>query len=218
MSFKSEDAYTTELQTVLRIAHALRDATGVSHLNQQYLSPVAHCPHALIDSINLPSPHPLLPSLLEAGFNHEIAVSISKAYQLRAKEFKRRIQESSATACREIAELPVVALASSPDALMRKFVFTFTELYTRRLKQWKEEIFQRIKRAPQTLTKAASKNSRTFNQVSIPTNGHTPSHTRCRNTFHYWSIFLKKTHSRRMRTRCSLPRSQIWSTGRSMYG
>ncbi|KAF8445584.1 hypothetical protein L210DRAFT_3527993 [Boletus edulis BED1] len=164
MGFNSEDAYTTELQTVLRIAHALRNAAGVSHL----LSPITNSLGTVINSINLPSPRPLSPSLLEAGFNHEMAASISKAYQLRAEELRRRIQESIATACREIAELPAAALASSPDGLMRKLVLTLTELYLRRLEKWEEEITQRIKRAPKAPVKVSSKNSRTFNQECVP--------------------------------------------------
>ena len=166
MGLQPEDPYTAELRTVLRTARALRDAAEGFHPPGH--SPITSNPHSMISSINLPCPHPLLPSLLEAGFSRQIAASVSEAYQLRAEELRRRIQESIATTCREIAELPVVPLASSSDVLVTKLVATFTELYLRRLEQWKEDIIQRIKQTPKMPTKAASRNFRTFNQVSVP--------------------------------------------------
>ncbi|KAH0838013.1 hypothetical protein J3R83DRAFT_6253 [Lanmaoa asiatica] len=166
MGLRSEDAYITELQTALRIARALKDATGVFH--QPSHSPIPNDPRTLINSITLPSPHPLLPSLLEAGLSHEIGASISEAYKLRAEELRRRIHKSIVTACRELAELPVVALASPPDLLMRKVVLTSTELYLRRLEQWKEEIIQRIKQAQKPPINVTPRNSRNFNQEYVP--------------------------------------------------
>ncbi|KAI9570247.1 hypothetical protein HD554DRAFT_2170419 [Boletus coccyginus] len=130
--------------------------------------PVTNGLHAVTDSIDLPSPHPLLPSLLDAGFNHEIAASVSEVYQLRAEELKRRMQKSIITACREITGLPVAALALSPDDFMRRLVSISTERYLRRLEQWKEQIIQRVNQVPRTPTKAASRNSRTFNQEYVP--------------------------------------------------
>lgn len=166
MGFKSEDNITTHVQTILRYALALRDATGVSHQPTHTLITSSSC--AAIDSISLPSPPPLLPFLLEAGISHEVAAAASKVYQLRSDELRRHVQESIVTACRKIAGLPTVALASSADSYIRNVVSSFTEVYLRRLEQWKEEVIQRIKQAPKTLSNAVPKNPRTFNYVSAP--------------------------------------------------
>lgn len=168
MGLKSEDAYTTELQTILRIAYALREATAIS-------CPPSHFPlttsdvTSVIDAIDLPSPQPLLPSLLEAGITSEIASAASQIYQRRAEELKQHIQESIATTCRKAAESPVLPHVSPPDLLMKKIVPIFTNIYFRRLEEWKEEIVQRIKQASKLPTNtAAPRNARTFNHVSIP--------------------------------------------------
>jgi hypothetical protein len=165
MSLKSDhEAYTAQLQAILRIAHGLRElaapALPPSH------SPAAipsHSP-AVIDSIRLPSPCPLLPSLLEAGIGHEIASAASSIYLQHAEELRHHIQESILATWYKIAELPAIASALSPDLLIRKVVSTSAELYLRRLAQWKEEIARRVEQASSTPPKAAQKN--TFNHVS----------------------------------------------------
>ena len=219
MGFRPDDTYTAELQTVLRTAHALKDTAGASHsLSLSRLSPTAASLHAIIDSITLPSPCPLLPALLKAGFCHENATEINQTYRLRAEELRQRIQETLITTCRGIAELPVVALGPSPDLLIRKVVFTLTELYLHRIEQWKEEIIQRIKQAPKTPTKVNSRNSRAFNQVSGRSVCNTYSHLLCSDAFHFWSTFSNKIRFRRKQIRYSSPRNQIWNTGKFMYG
>lgn len=166
MGLNSEDAYTAELQTVLRIAHALRDATAISCPPSHYLT--TSTPTIVLDPISLPTPQPLLPSLLEAGIGFEIASAASQIYQRRAEQFKQHIQESVAATCRKTAESPVLAHASPPDLLMKRVVSIFTDVYFRRLEEWKQEIIQRIKQASELPTKATPRNSRTFNQVSLP--------------------------------------------------
>lgn len=170
MGLRSEDAYASELQTILRIAHALRDAAGVSHSNQQSLAPIrTNRSLVAVDSINLPSPPPLLPSLLEAGAGHEISAAANKIYQLRADELRKNIQMSVVTASHKIAELPAVASALSPNLLIRKVVSTATQLYYQRLRHWKEDIIERVKQASKSPTNMATpRNARTFNHVSIP--------------------------------------------------
>ncbi|KAF8560027.1 hypothetical protein OG21DRAFT_1492445 [Imleria badia] len=168
MGHRSEDKITAPVQDILRIVHELKEATAVSHSLGSGHSLITTNSPIMIDSINLPSPRPLSPSLLEAGVSHEISAAISKIYQLRAEELRRRIQESVVTTCRGLAELPVVALASSSDLLIRKVVFNFTEFYLRRLEQWKEEIIQDIKHAPETPTKAATSISPSFNHDYVP--------------------------------------------------
>ena len=164
MGLKSEDSTTAQLQTILHFAHALRDAAGVSP--QSTHSPITS-DRAVIDSISMPNPPSLFPFLLEEGLSHEISIEASKVYKLRSEEFRLHVQESIITACQKIAELPAVALASSPDSLIRKVVAMFTEFYLRRLEQWKEEVIRRIKQAPKTPSKAVPRNSRTFNHVSV---------------------------------------------------
>ena len=164
MGLKSEDSTTAHIQSILRFALALRDATDVSH--QPSPTAITSSSRAAIDSISLPNPPPLLPFLLDAGISYEIAAAASKLYQLRSDELRRHVQESIATACHKIAELPVVASASPPDSYIRNVVSSFTEVYLRRLAQWKEDVIQRIKQVPRT-PDVVPKSSRTFNHVSI---------------------------------------------------
>lgn len=165
MGLKAEDSTTAQMQSILRFAHALRDAASVSSQSSHSLSTSSL--RAMVDSISLPNPPPLLPSLLEAGLSHEIAAGASKVYQLRSHELRRHVQESIVTACRKITDLPVAALASSPDSFIRNVVSIFTAVYLRRLEQWKEEIIQRMKQASKAPTDVTPKNSRTFNHVSV---------------------------------------------------
>ena len=163
-----EDVFSARMQNILHIANRLKEVTTVS--NSPSHPPIRTGQSSVaIDSIHLPSPRPLLPSLLEAGAGHEIAAAASKIYELRAEELRKYIQESIVTAGHKIAELPVVASASSPDLLIRKVVSSATEVYLQRLGQWKEEIVQRVKQASQSpVNTVPPTNSRTFNHVSIP--------------------------------------------------
>lgn len=167
MGHESEDTFIARMQNILRVANSLKEVTAVSNSSIHSPFRISHSPVA-IGSINLPTPPPLLPSLLEAGLSHEIAVAASKVYQLRSDELRRHVQESILTACRKIAELPTVALASPSDTYIRSVVSSFTEVYLRRLEQWKGEVIQRIKQRPKTLSNAVLKNPRTFNYVSAP--------------------------------------------------
>lgn len=126
----------------------------------------------MIDLIDLPSPQPLLPSLLDAGFSHDIATTASQLYQQRAEEFKRRTETTLIAAWHKMATLPG-ASASSLDPLTRKDVSNFTQVYLRCLEEWKEEMVQLLKRAS---SKAPSKaglprNSRSFNHVGTLIDG-----------------------------------------------
>lgn len=165
MDHKSEDKTTAPIQDILRVVRDLKEVTAASYLLGGDHSFITTNSPIDLDSINLPSPRPLLPSLLEAGVSHEISAAISKIYHLHAEQLRRRIQDSVVTTCRGLAELPVVAFASSPDLLTRKVVFNFTEFYLRRIEQWKQEIIQRIKHTPETLTKTTTRISPTFNHV-----------------------------------------------------
>ncbi|KAF8445583.1 hypothetical protein L210DRAFT_928319 [Boletus edulis BED1] len=170
MGHKSEDRPSAPiLRDILRIVLELKEVTAFSH-SLSHSSVSTGDSSVVVDSINLPSPRPLLPSLLEAGIDHGIAAEINKTYQHRAEELRSRIQESVATTCRGIAELPAVTLASSPDPLIRRVVFAFTELYLRRLEQWKDEIIQRIKQASTKSSNdmIAPRNTRTFNYKYVP--------------------------------------------------
>ena len=119
---------------------------------------------------NLPSPQPLLPSLLEAGVTSEIASAASQIYQRRIEALKQHIQESIATTCCEAAESPVLRHVSPPDLLTMKVMSIFTNIYFRRLEEWKEEIVQRVMQASKLPTStAAPRNGRTFNHVGTPT-------------------------------------------------
>lgn len=166
MGLKSDDAYTAELQAVLRIAHALRDAAAISCPTSHSLT--TRTATIVLDPIGLPSPQPLLPLLLEAGIASEIASAASQIYQRRAEQLKQHIQESIAATCRKAAESPVLAHASPLDLLMKRVVSIFTDVYFRRLEEWKQEIIQRIKQGSSLPTNAIPRNSRTFNQVSLP--------------------------------------------------
>lgn len=163
MSLKSDDAFTAHLQAILRIAHGLREVAAPALPPSHSPAIPSHTP-AVIDSIRLPTPCPLLPSLLEAGVGHEIASAASRIYLQRAEELRHHIQESILATWDKIAELPVIAPALSPDLLIGKVVSTSTEVYLRRLAQWKEEIAQRVKQVSNAPPKAAQKTA--FNHVS----------------------------------------------------
>ena len=163
MNLKSEDAYTTQLQAILRIAQGLREVAAPALPPSHSPAIPSHSP-IIIDSITLPSPCPLLPTLLEAGVGHEIASAASRIYLQRAEELRHHIQESILATWHKIAELPVIVPALSPDLLIRKVVSTSTDVYLRRLAQWKEEIARRVEQASNTPPKAAQKNA--FNHVS----------------------------------------------------
>ena len=172
----------------------------------------------MMDLINLPSPRPLLPSLLEAGFSREIATAASKLYQQRAEEFKRRTETTLIAAWQKIATLSG-ASASSLDPLTRKDVSTFTEVYLRCLEEWKEEMVQLLRQSSKVPSKPAPpRNSRSFNHVSTPIYSFTSSEISDRNICHYWSTFSKRTHFRHTQTKSFSPRSRICSTGKFMYG
>lgn len=157
-----KDAAIAQVQSILRIANDLKEATAsYSSCHQNVTIPLP-----TVDSISLPSPPPLLPSLLEAGISHEIATSANSIYQQRAEEFKQHIERTVTATCLKMAPFPGVSV-SSPDALMSKVVSTFTEIYLRRLGIWREEIVQRVKQVPKTPTKATSKSSRCFNHVTL---------------------------------------------------
>lgn len=165
MGHALEDTIISRMQNILRVANRLKEVTAVS--NSPTYSPLRTSrPPVTIDLINLPSPPPLLASLLEAGLTHEIAGAASEVYQLRSDELRRHVQESIMTACHKIAELPTVALASSADSCIRSVVSSFTQVYLHRLEQWKEEVIRRIKQAPKPLSNAVPRESRTFNHVS----------------------------------------------------
>ncbi|KAF8560024.1 hypothetical protein OG21DRAFT_1492442 [Imleria badia] len=122
----------------------------------------------MIDLLKLPSPRPLLPSLLEAGFSHEIASAASKLYQQRAEQFKRRTEAMLIAAWQKIATLPG-ASTSSLDPLTGKDLSTFTEVYLRCLEEWKEEMVQLLRQASKVPSKAAPpKNSHSFNHEYLP--------------------------------------------------
>ena len=157
MGLESDDAYAAQLQAILHIAHGLRDVAAVP------LQPPSHSP-AVIDSIRLPTPSPLLSSLLEAGVGHEIASTASRIYLLRAEELRQHIQESIFATWNNIAELPDIAPALSLDLFIRKVVSASTELYIRRLEQWKKEIALHVEQTSNVPPKATPKNP--FNHVS----------------------------------------------------
>lgn len=164
MGLKSED-YTAQLQAILRIAHGIREVAAVS-LPPNYSPSVPSHEPAVIDSIRLPSPRPLLPSLLEAGISSEVASAACQIYQRRSEQLKQRIQESIATACRTVAEFPAHT-SLPPDLFMKRVTSIFADVYFSRLREWKEEIIQRIKHASEIPAKEVLRDSRTFNQVSV---------------------------------------------------
>lgn len=165
MGHDSQD-FATRMQNILRVAHELRGATAA-------FDSVSHSPcrtsdsPVVIDSINLPSPRPLLLSLLEAGVSSEIASAASQIYLRRAEQLKQRIQESITTTCCKAAELPAFTSTLPPDLLMKKVTSIFTEVYVQRLEQWKEDSTRCIERASKKPVKGATSNSRTFNHVSV---------------------------------------------------
>ncbi|KAN0100308.1 hypothetical protein V8E55_000292 [Tylopilus felleus] len=169
MGHETEDTFTARLENILRIANGLKELTAPSYPSHHSPFRTKHSP-VVVDSINLPSPTPLLPSLLEAGASPEFAAAASKIYQLRAEDLRKIIQVSIVTASYKIAsELPVVASASSLDLLIGKVVSTATEVYRQRLGQWKEEIIERAKQASKSPAKAAAPgNARTFNHDYVP--------------------------------------------------
>lgn len=175
-------------------------------------------PSAMIDLIDLPSPRPLLPSLLEAGFSHEIATTASKLYQQRAEELKRRTETMLIAAWQRIASLPGTS-ASPLNPLTRKEVSTFTEVYLRCLEEWKEEMVQLLRQVPEAPSKAApTRTFRSFNYVSTSICSCASSELSDRNTCHCWSTFSKRTHFPHTQIKSFLPRSRICSTGKFMYG
>ena len=159
--------FTARVQNILHIAHGLREATSASN-SPSHFSFRTGDSLVVIDSINLPSPCPLLPSLLEAGTSSEVAFAVSQIYQRRAKQLKQGIQESITTACHKAAEFPTSTSSLPPDLLMKKLTSIFTELYIQRLEEWKEQTIQRIRQASKTPVNVAPRNSRTFNHVSAP--------------------------------------------------
>lgn len=162
MGCELQDAFSTRVQGILHIARGLKEVTailgGEFATNNNSLS--------VIDSINLPSPPPLLPSLLEAGINSNSASAISQAYQQRAEQFKQRIQQSIDAACRTAAEFPARPSALAHDLFMKRATSFFADVYLSRLKESREQIIQRAKQVSETTIRATSSNSRTFNQVS----------------------------------------------------
>lgn len=64
------DACTARLRGILRIAQDLKEATA-SDLRSQSSTRTSNSP-VVNDSINLPIPRPLLPSLLAAGIGPEV--------------------------------------------------------------------------------------------------------------------------------------------------
>ena len=170
MGHDLQDTFVIRMQNILRIAHGLREATVTSDLTAYSLPRPSDSqpPVISIDSISLPSPPPLLPSLIEAGVSPEIASAASKIYLGRAEQLKQRIEESVTTAYCKVARIPASTSALSPDLLMKKVSLIFTEIYVQRLEKWKEESIQRIKRASTRPVKTAPRNSRTFNYVSAP--------------------------------------------------
>lgn len=217
MGHESEDSTIARMQSILLIAHDLREATATFRPPSDSPTTTSDSSAIRIDSINLPTPQPLLPFLLEVGATHEIAAAASRVYQLRAGELRQHIRESIVTVWHKIAQLPRAVSVPSSDQLMRKVVSTATEVYLRRLEQWKEDV-QRVTQRSATPIKVAPKNSRAFNHVSVPIVRLFSADVLCRNTFHYWSIFSRKIRFRRMQTRRSSPRNRVWNTGKSMYG
>jgi hypothetical protein len=164
MGNESKDTFVTRMQGILRIAHGLKEATAVSNSpgsRSSTRTSDSDLP-VVIDLINLPSPRPLLPSLLEAGISSDLASVASQIYQRRAEQLKQRIQESITTACRTAAEFPSHTSALPADLFMKRVASIFTDVYLSRLREWNEEIIQRTKEASNTPTAAPS---RTFNQV-----------------------------------------------------
>ena len=190
MDHHMDNIVVAQVQSILRIANDLKEVTASYSSCRQTFATRDTLP--VVDSISLPSPRPLLPSLLEAGVSHEIATAANKIYQERAEEFRRYIEQTITTACLKMAPSPG-ASASSPDSLTSKLVSTFTEIYLRRLGLWREEIVQRVIQAPKTPTKIAPKNPRSFNHVNtliilllfLLT-------IFDRNIFHIWSTSSKK--------------------------
>ena len=214
MDHNSDNAVIAQVQSILRIANDLKEATASYSSCRQTFSVGDSRP--VVDSIRLPSPRPLLPSLLEAGVSHEIATTANKIYQQRAEEFKQYIEQTVTTAYFKMAP---GASVSSPDSLTSKLVSTFTEIYLRRLGLWREEILQRVKQAPRTPTRTAPKNSRSFNHVNAPIILLVLLLTIFnRSTSHFWSVSSMKTSFRLTRTKHSSLRSQIWNIGKFMYG
>ena len=126
----------------------------------------------MIDPIDLPSPQPLLPSLLKAGFSHEIASTASQLYQQRAEEFKRRTETTLIGAWHKMATLPGASV-SLLDPLTRKDVSNFTQVYLRCLDEWREEMVQLLKQASLNAPSKAGppRNSRSFNHVGTLIDG-----------------------------------------------
>ena len=216
MDHNSNNVAVAHVQSILRIANQLKEATASFSSSHQTINSSNSL--TIADSISLPSPHPLLPPLLEAGVDHEIATAADKIYQRHAEEFKQHIEQTITTACLTMAP-SAGASVSSPDPLVNKVVSTFTEIYLRRLALWREEVIQRVKQAPKTPTKTAPKSSRSFNQVNAPIILflHFPT-IFDRSMFHFWSTSLKKTRFRLTQTKCSSLRSRIWNIGKFMYG
>lgn len=215
MNHDPDNAVIAQVKSILRIANDLKEATASHSPCRQTFTTRDSLP--VVDSINLPSPRPLLPSLLETGISHEIATAANKIYQQRAEEFKQHIERSVATACLKMAPYPGASV-SSPDPLTSKLLSTFTELYIRRLGLWREEIIQRVKQAPKTPTKTAPKNSRSFNHVNKSIILLLLLKVFDRSTSRFWSTSLKKIRFQLTQINYSSLRSRIWNIGKSMYG
>lgn len=212
MDHDSTKATVAQVQSILRIANNLKEATASYSSRHQTLAAKNILPIA--DSFTLPSPRSLLPSLLDAGISHEIATAANRIYQQRTEEFKQHIEQTVTAAC-----LGMPPSGSSPDLLMSKVFATFTEIYLRRLAMWREEIVQRVKQAPKVATKVASKNSRSFNHVNPVIILLRPILTTFyRNMSHFWNISFKKTRFRPTQTKYSLLINRIWNIGKFMYG
>ena len=216
MGYASDDAMISQLQSILSIADGLKEATASSRLSSHSRVVISTDSFA----VTLPAPPSLLPSLLAVGATHEAAAAASRTYQLYTERLGQYIRQSIIAACHEIAELPRAPPMPLSDGLMKKVASAATEVYLSRIRHWKDDVIHRVKERSVTSTKAAARNSHAFKYVSV-------APVKLQLSLIYLAagicstirtLFSKKTHSRRMRTRRFSPRSQTWSTGKFMWG
>lgn len=109
-------------------------------------------------------PPPLLPTLLAAHANPDLALSMSQVYQARAIELRERFEAAMRGACTKILEVPRLHHGAEGEFL-KQLVTVFSSIYKKRLNAWIEECIRLYTVQAKNVDRNHTEQSKYFNRV-----------------------------------------------------
>jgi len=156
------------MSTDLVLTDIIAKANAMSSLLQSHTSKESLCrrpaPLPPFCQKLVVEPPPLLPALLAAHANPDLALSMSRVYQCRAIELRGRFEAAMRDACAKIVEVPRLHHGVEGEFL-KQLVTAFSSIYKKRLNTWIEECIRLYNIQAKNADRNHTEQSKCFNHV-----------------------------------------------------